>query len=98
MKFTFVSKRLWDKYIGKSQHYSRVMFHRCEKSTKMTKKYLLLKKTDKFDTDIDCWGTWAVYSTCCSKMLARLGCEQGWYLYHNSNSQVDVNDFRKEAV
>ena len=44
MKFTFVSKRLWDKYIGKSQHYSRVMFHRCEKSTKMTRNICYLKR------------------------------------------------------
>lgn len=95
MKYTFVSKRLWNKYLGKTQHYSRVMFHRCEKSTDMSKKYLLLKKTDKLDSDVECWNTWGIFSTCCGKHLAKLGCEQGWYLYHNSNSQVDFNDFRK---
>tara|TARA_A100001201_G_C4001747_1_gene174778 strand:- start:332 stop:655 length:324 start_codon:yes stop_codon:yes gene_type:complete len=98
MKYTFVYKRLWDKYLGKSQAYSNIMNHRCEKTTKMSKKYLLLKKTDKLETDIDCWGTWAIHSTCCFERLARLGCEQGWYLYHSSNSQVDFNDFKQVVV
>ena len=98
MKYTFVYKRLWDRYLGKSQTYSNIMNHRCEKSTKMSKKYLLLKK---LETDIvrqNCWGTWAIHSTCCYERLARLGCEQGWYLYHNSNSRVDFDDFNKVVV
>ena len=99
MKFTFVSKRLWDRHLGKSSHYRWVNTHKkCEMSNDLTKRYFMVVKIDRENTVLDCMNTWEVRQTCCGQRVPLLPCELGWLFYHTSQSRVDVEDFRAASV
>ncbi len=101
MKFTFVSKRLWDRHLGKSSHYRWVNTHKrknCALANELTERYYMVVKIDRENTPLDCMNTWEVRQTCCGQRVALLPCELGWLFYHTSQSQVDIEDFRSASI
>ena len=77
MKFSYLSKRLWDRHLGKISHYDFIAHKKCEMSD-LTKRYFMVVKIDRENTVLDCMNTWEVRQTCCGQRVALLPCELGW--------------------